>query len=57
VHAAATKVLSVAMVALGGAMIVLAVARGGGPLATGVLLGALFCAAGLGRLYASRDAR
>jgi hypothetical protein len=57
VHAAATKVLSLAMVALGGAMIVLAIAGGGGPLATGVLLGVLFCAAGVGRLYASRNAR
>jgi hypothetical protein len=57
VHAAATKLLSLIMVGLGLAMIVLAIAGGGGPLATGVLVGILFCAAGAGRLYISRNVR
>jgi len=53
VHRGATRVLSLAMVVLGLAMIVSTVARGGGPLALGLILGLLFIAAGLGRLYFS----
>jgi hypothetical protein len=49
-----TLVLSGAMVLLGLAMIVRAVAGGGGPLAVGILLGLLFVAAGAGRLWAER---
>lgn len=49
--------LSVVMVVLGIAILVSTIARGGGPLALGVLLGALFMAAGAGRLWASRGAR
>ena len=47
----ATFGLSLALVALGVAMLVVTFASGGGPLATGVLFGVLFCAAGLARLY------
>ncbi len=50
----ATMVLSVLMVVLGIAMLVSTLARGGGPLATGVVFGLLFCAAGAGRLYLQR---
>ena len=50
-----TKVLSVAMVLLGIAMIVSTVARGGGPIALGLLLGVLFIAAGGARLYLQRE--
>jgi hypothetical protein len=50
VHRAATLVLSAAMVAVGIAMLVVALAGGGGPLALGVLLGVLFVCAGAGRL-------
>jgi hypothetical protein len=49
-----TYTLSAAMVLLGLAMIIVTVARGGGPLATGVLAGLLFMAAGAGRIYAER---
>jgi hypothetical protein len=39
------------MVVLGIAMIVSTLVNGGGALAVGILLGVLFVAAGLGRLY------
>ena len=42
------------MVVLGVAMVVVAIVRGGGPLATGILLGLLFVAAGVGRIWAER---
>lgn len=44
------------MLVIGIAMIVSTVARGGGPLALGVLLGILFVLAGAGRLYVARKA-
>jgi hypothetical protein len=50
-HRASTRTLSVAMVLVGVAMVVSTVARGGGPAALGVLLGALFVGVGVGRLY------
>jgi hypothetical protein len=50
----ATRVLSGVMVLIGLAMIISAVARGGGPLAYGVVLGILFVAVGAGRLWVSR---
>ena len=49
-----TYTLSAAMVLLGIAMIVVTLARGGGPLSTGILAGLLFMAAGAGRIYAER---
>jgi hypothetical protein len=51
VHRAATQVLSTAMLVLGLAMIVVAVAAGGGVLARGVVVGVLFVLAGAGRLW------
>jgi hypothetical protein len=51
VHRTATRILSLAMLLLGLAMIVRALAAGGGPLAVGVVFGALFVAAGAGRLW------
>ena len=54
-HRRSTRVLSGAMVVVGVAMIVVTVAAGGGPLATGVLLGLLFTAAGAGRLWVARQ--
>ena len=54
-HGTATRVLSVLMVVLGLAILVSTVARGGGPLAIGILLGVLFVGAGLGRLYVERE--
>ena len=53
-HSGASQVLSGVMVLLGVAILVSTIARGGGPLALGVLLGVLFVAAGLGRLYVER---
>ena len=49
-----TVVLSSLMIVIGVAMIVTTVARGGGPIAVGLLLGILFVAAGGGRLWAER---
>jgi hypothetical protein len=47
----ATRVLSVMIALVGAAMIVSAIARGGGPLAYGVVLGVLFVAVGAGRFW------
>jgi hypothetical protein len=55
VRITATRVLSVAMLVIGLAIIVRTAAEGGGPLAFGLLVGILFVAAGAGRLYAERD--
>jgi hypothetical protein len=46
-----TRVMSILMVVVGIAILVRTVAAGGGPVATGILLGLLFVAAGVGRLY------
>jgi hypothetical protein len=51
---AATHVLSVLMVLIGVAMVVRTLAAGGGAVAIGLLLGVLFVAAGVGRLYVER---
>jgi hypothetical protein len=50
-HRGTTGLLSVALVLLGIAMIIRTLAAGGGALAFGLLIGVLFVAAGLGRLY------
>jgi hypothetical protein len=42
------------MVLVGLAILVRTLAEGGGPVATGIVLGVLFCAAGGLRLYAER---
>jgi hypothetical protein len=46
--------MSAVMVLIGVALLVSTIARGGGPLAIGVLLGLLFVAAGTARLYLAR---
>jgi hypothetical protein len=51
------RALSFVLILLGLAMIVLALARGGGVLALGVLVGACFTAAGAGRLWLMRGVR
>jgi hypothetical protein len=48
-------VLSVAIIALGVAMLALTLARGGGPLSSGFVIGLLFCAFGGARLYLWRE--
>jgi hypothetical protein len=50
-HRQTTGFLSALLVVLGVAMIVRTLTAGGGALALGLLLGVLFIAAGLGRLY------
>jgi hypothetical protein len=50
-HRQPTGLLSVILVILGVAMIVRTLAAGGGGLAFGLLMGVLFIAAGLGRIY------
>lgn len=53
-----TRVMSVLMVVIGIALLARTFAAGGGPAASGVVLGVLFIAAGIGRLYlASRGNR
>jgi hypothetical protein len=54
VHRGATAVLSTAMLVIGVAMIVSTLARGGGPLAIGLILGVLFTLVGAGRLWVLR---
>ena len=48
---------SVLMVVVGIALIVRTLIAGGGALATGLILGLLFIAAGLGRIYLRRTQR
>jgi hypothetical protein len=47
----ATSVFSILMILIGVALIVRTLAAGGGALSTGLLLGILFVAAGVGRIY------
>jgi hypothetical protein len=51
---AVTVALSLAMVGLGIAMIAVTLSRGGGPVASGIVIGLLFMLAGGGRLWAQR---
>ena len=53
-HRGATRAMSVVMMVLGVAILVSTIARGGGPLAVGILLGVMFLAAGAGRLLVER---
>jgi hypothetical protein len=46
-----TRVLGLALCALGVAMVATTLARGGGPLAIGVLVGVAFVVLGAGRAY------
>jgi len=50
-HRATTRILSLAMVAIGLALVVRTLAAGGSGLALGIVLGVLFVAAGGARLY------
>ena len=51
VQRAAARVLSVVMIGLGVAIVASTIARGGGALTVGVIMGVLFVAAGAARLY------
>jgi multisubunit Na+/H+ antiporter MnhB subunit len=50
-HRSSTRVLSLAMMAIGVLLVVRTLTAGGGALALGVVLGILFVAAGGARLY------
>jgi hypothetical protein len=52
-----TRALSLLLILLGIALIASAVARGGGVLALGVVIGACFVLAGAGRLWLLRGVR
>ena len=49
-----TRVLSAALVLVGVAMVVSSLARGGGPIAYGVVLGAMLALVGAARLWLAR---
>ena len=49
----AVRIFSVTIIGFGLAMVVLTLARGGGPTALGVLFGLIFTGIGVGRLYVS----
>jgi hypothetical protein len=53
-HRASTRVLSSLMVLVGLGLVVSTLARGGGPLAVGLVVGVLFCGVGAGRLWLER---
>jgi hypothetical protein len=50
----AVRIFSVAIIGFGVVILIVTLARGGGPLAVGVLFGLLFIALGSGRLYLSK---
>ena len=50
-YATSTRLLSSLLILVGTAMVVTALARGGGPLALGVVLGVMLALIGAGRLY------
>jgi hypothetical protein len=54
-YLASTRALSATLLLLGMAMVVSTLARGGGPLAVGVVLGAMLALLGVGRLWLARD--
>ncbi len=56
-HRHLTTLFSIVMIVIGVALIVRAVSAGGGPLSVGVIMGLLFLAAGLGRIWAARSMR
>jgi hypothetical protein len=50
-YGASTRILGALLVVIGVAMVVSALARGGGPLALGVVLGTLLALLGAGRVW------
>jgi hypothetical protein len=50
----AVRIFSVTIIGFGVAILIVTLARGGGPLAVGVLFGLLFIGLGSGRLWLSR---
>lgn len=56
-HDVATHLLSAVMIVIGIVMLISTIVRGGGPLSFGIVLGVLFVAAGIGRIYVQRRIR
>ena len=54
-HLISTRVLSAALLLVGIAMVVSALARGAGPATYGVVLGTMLALVGAGRLWLARD--
>jgi uncharacterized membrane protein HdeD (DUF308 family) len=52
-----TRVMSILMIVLGVVMLAVTLSSGGSPAATGILLGVLFIAAGVARLYIQNRGR
>lgn len=50
-HSSSTRIMSVAMIVIGIALVARTLVAGGGALATGIVLGVLFVLAGAARLY------
>jgi hypothetical protein len=55
VYIASTRLLSAALLVVGVAMVASTIARGGGPLALGVILGIMLALVGAGRLWLTRS--
>jgi hypothetical protein len=53
-YIASTRLLSAALLVVGVAMVGSTIARGGGPLALGVILGIMLALVGAGRLWLTR---
>ncbi len=56
IYQGSIRAFSLVFIALGVGILIATLANGGGPLSTGVLLGVLFVAVGIGRLWISRAA-
>jgi hypothetical protein len=56
-YSGSVRVLSLLFIGLGLGILVVTLVAGGGPASTGVLLGVLFVAVGIGRLWISRSPR
>ena len=56
-YRSSTRLLGVMLALLGLVMIVTTLARGGGPVALGVLLGVMFTVLGCARVYLARSQR
>jgi hypothetical protein len=57
IHRSTTRIFSLAMIAIGVLIIVRTITLGGGPVATGIVLGVGFLAAGVARLYIQSRSR
>lgn len=56
IYRGSIRAFSLVFIALGVGILIATLANGGGPLSTGFLLGVLFVAVGVGRLWISRAA-